>query len=190
MLSGLPLVLGSCLEHRAAPNCEFKAPPHSKEPGEDCTEDEQCVLGSVCFEGTCVGDGTLRVSLGWHVSSDFDLHVVTPEGAELYYADDNHSGGQLDVDDCVISCREPDDTHVENIFFGTSAQLGTYQVWVENFNGRRSGAFFIEVEGDGIYEFWEGSLAASPGAISQIFSFVFDPPPDMTSTDTSDTSGG
>jgi hypothetical protein len=183
MVAALPLGSGACLDHRAAPNCDYRPPPGSKEPGEPCGEDEECVPGSICFEGTCVGDGSLRVSLGWDVVSDFDLHLTTPDGGEIYYADPTHQGGQLDVDDCVLTCKDPFGIHVENIFFGDDAPIGNYQVWVENFNGRKSGDFFIEVEGEGIYEYWEGSLPASSGATSPIYPFFFDPPPPPMGTE-------
>jgi hypothetical protein len=170
------LGLGACLDHRASPDCKYGIVPGDKEPGDDCTEDEECIAGSVCFEGTCVGDGSLRVSLGWTAQSDFDLHVVVPNGAEIYYGDPAHSGGQLDVDDCVGECDNPDGVHVENVVFAESPMVGSYLVWVENFSGEAAGSFFIEVEGDGVYDYWEGDLPSSGGALSPIYEFLFDAP--------------
>lgn len=174
-LSFVPVVLGSCLDHRASPDCKYGVVPGDKEPGEDCEEDDECIPGSVCFEGTCVGDGSLRVSLGWQVQSDFDLHVVTPSGVEIYYANPDAAGGVLDVDDCVGNCSDPEGVHVENVVFAGTPQIGAYQVWVENFSGEDSGTFFIEVEGDEVYEYWDGTLPATEGATSSVNNFIFDP---------------
>ena len=169
------VVLGSCLDHRASPDCKYGVVPGDKEPGEECEGDDECIPGSVCFEGTCVGDGSLRVSLGWEVRSDFDLHVVTPSGVEIYYANPDAAGGVLDVDDCVGNCSDPDGVHVENIVFAGTPQTGGYQVWVENFSGEGSGTFFVEVEGDEVFEYWEGALPATEGFTSSVYTFIFDP---------------
>ncbi len=157
-------------------DCPFGIVPGTREPGERCDDDVDCVDDAVCFTGTCVGEGELRVSLAWEVHSDFDLHVILPNGHEIYYADPLHSTGELDVDDCITRCRDPDGTHVENVYFGANAQRGEYRVFVENFNGWRAGDFFIEVAGEGTRDMWDGRLPADSGARSQVFSFVHDPP--------------
>ncbi|HUU62220.1 MAG TPA: DUF6777 domain-containing protein [Acidimicrobiia bacterium] len=81
-----------------------------------------------------VGTGDVQVTLLWAHDSDMDLHVIDPDGFEIYYAaDTSSSGGQLDVDDI------PDDgdlsTHVENIFWPPDgAPPGTYSAFVRNFS--------------------------------------------------------
>jgi uncharacterized protein YfaP (DUF2135 family) len=115
----------------------------------------------VCFEGTCVAGGEVRVSLSWTVVSDFDLHVRTPDGIEVYFGNPIAGGGELDVDDCVgQSCRDPSGVHVENIFFDASASRGEYGVWVQNFDGAQAGAWDIEVAG-AVSAHWNGELAAA-----------------------------
>lgn len=149
-----------------------------RETGEACNEENPCAPGLTCFEGTCVGQGTLRVSLAWERRTDLDLHVVLPNGDEISWEDQDHPTGQLDVDDCIGNlCRDPDGPHVENIFFNTSALTGEYLVFVENFNGGRSTDFTVEVETeDGeLLGAWSGSLPASAGANSPTWSFVYDP---------------
>jgi len=138
------------------------------EPGEACTETEECVPGSVCFNEFCVGQGALRISLGFEVDTDFDLHVDTPLGSEIYYGSTTADGGTLDVDQCVSSCGSG--SHVENVVFYESAPGGTYTVRVENFNGRAGGAFTIEVAGAATQTF-NGSLPATAGA-EQEFTFT------------------
>jgi hypothetical protein len=143
--------------------------------GEPCESDVVCGEELVCFEGTCVGEGLLRVSLAWESVTDLDLHVVTPGGSEIYWDQPDHPTGMLDVDDCVVRCRDSTGVHVENVFFNADAQRGEYAVWVTNFNGRRAADFFVEVSGEGVSERWEGSLDSRSGAQSQVWTFVFNP---------------
>jgi hypothetical protein len=126
--------------------------------GEPCEETQECIPGSVCFNKYCVGAGSLRVSLAFSVDADFDLHVLTPGGSEIYFFNLEANGGLLDVDQCVAPCgTEP---HVENIVFDDTALSGEYEVWVVNFRGRAAGDFSIEVVGD-VSASFQGSLPAS-----------------------------
>lgn len=138
-------------------------------PGDPCDETEECVPGSVCFNQYCVGAGTLRVSLAFEVDSDFDLHVMTPSGAEIYFVNRTSDGGRLDVDQCISPCgTEP---HAENVVFEESVLPGAYQVWVVNYDGRNTGSFTIQVAGD-VTEAFEGTLPATSGAESERFMFT------------------
>lgn len=131
--------------------------PGTQEVGDPCAEDMHCVPNSVCFNEFCVGRGTLRVSLAFSVDSDFDLHLQTPSGEEIYYGNETADGGTLDVDQCVNDCGTS--SHVENIVFNGTAPSGTYEVWVENYDGRNGGPFTIEVAGD-VSQTFSGSLPA------------------------------
>jgi hypothetical protein len=134
--------------------------------GEPCTEEEKCVPSSICFEGFCVGEGDLRISLAFVADSDFDLHVMTPQGSEIYFANPIADGGELDVDQCVGVCDDAP-VHVENVVFANPAP-GTYLIWVENFDGRAAGTFDIEVAGNVSVAF-AGELAAVEAAPSEQF---------------------
>lgn len=132
-------------------------------PGSLC-EPDGCKERTTCFEGTCVGTGALRFSLSWTVVSDFDLHVKTPSGVEIFFGNSMGMGGELDVDDCVgNSCRSA--MHVENIVFEDDPMPGTYEVWVVNFNGGGSGSFQIQVTGAARGMF-TGTLPASANTSS------------------------
>ena len=117
-------------------------------PGDPCQGTIDCTPGHICWNHVCVGQGALRFSLAWQVLSDFDLHVVTPMGNEIYYGDQSYDGGELDVDDCVASCRDesPGAIHVENIFFLDDAPEGQYEVWVKNYSGEKSGDYTLEAQ--------------------------------------------
>ena len=46
-----------------------------------------------------VGTGEIQVSVSWDVESDVDLHLVEPNGEDIYYGNDlSASGGALDLD--------------------------------------------------------------------------------------------
>ncbi|PZD77244.1 YfaP family protein [Mesonia sp. K7] len=74
---------------------------------------------------------------------DLDLHVETPNGIEVYYANANADGGELDVDCYCSSCSQGPN---ENIYWedGT-APTGTYKYWVEYYgdcNGNSASSSF------------------------------------------------
>lgn len=78
-----------------------------------------------------VGTGALQVSLSWHTDSDVDLHLVEPNGREIYYHNkESSSGGTLDLDsnpDCRLD-------HVENeniTYEGVTPPRGHYKVRVD-----------------------------------------------------------
>ena len=141
-------------------------------PGDPCNGTVDCTPGSICWNRICVTEGTLRFSLAWTVTSDFDLHVLTPLGSEIYYANHTADGGQLDVDDCVSACRNPAGTHVENIYWAATPPSGTYTVWVENYDGESEGTYTIEVAGATGGPF-TGTLPATSGVESTRHTVTF-----------------
>ena len=82
------------------------------------------------------GTGEITVSLLWDSTDDVDLHILTPDGSEIYYGNRSTGGGELDIDANTSSNMM--DNPVENIFFTTPA-AGTYTVWIEDYNDRTDG---------------------------------------------------
>jgi Protein of unknown function (DUF2510) len=81
-----------------------------------------------------VGTGAVEATLSWVGDTDMDLHVIDPNGAEIYYSSDSSpSGGKLDRDQipgCGNSSR-----NAEHIFWpATGAPSGQYQVFVVAFD--------------------------------------------------------
>lgn len=80
------------------------------------------------------GTGLLQVSLSWDQLNDVDLHVIEPNGTEIYYGNDSSAnGGVLDVDSnagCGI-----DGINNENIYYEDSPEVtienGEYEVLVD-----------------------------------------------------------
>lgn len=163
-LAVLSWVTGGCVERLLTDELDEFLEDAS--PGESCEDDLDCAPGHSCFEETCVGSGELRVSLSWAEVTDLDLHVLTPDGIEISYLDPHHPFGQLDVDDCVAgNCRTSDGVNVENVVFEPHAPRGTYQIWVENFDGRQAAFWEIEVAGD-VLGHWSGELRDTQGSQS------------------------
>lgn len=83
-----------------------------------------------------VGTGKLQVSLSWDQLNDIDLHLVEPDGSEIYYGNDqSSSGGILDLDSnpgCAI-----DSVNNENITYSeteSAIQSGEYIVRVDMYS--------------------------------------------------------
>lgn len=81
---------------------------------------------------TTVGTGDVQVNVSWDVDSDVDLHVVDPNGEEIYYGHSTSTttGGSLDLDSnagCSL-----DHKRSENITWPSGrAPRGTYTVRVD-----------------------------------------------------------
>jgi hypothetical protein len=130
---------------------------------------EQCGAGLLCFNSYCVGSGALRVSLAWSVNSDFDLHVRTPAGDEIFWKHREAGGGKLDVDQCVLGCWGS--AHVENVVFEKLPANGTYTVWVVQYDPRAAGDFTIDVQAGDAKKSFVGTLSAQANAESERFTF-------------------
>ncbi len=79
-----------------------------------------------------VGTGKLQVSLSWDQINDVDLHLVEPNGAEIYYAiGSSANGGELDLDSNA-GCNL-DYVNNENITYAetTTVESGEYIVRVD-----------------------------------------------------------
>ncbi|MEO0473040.1 MAG: hypothetical protein AAF206_25725 [Bacteroidota bacterium] len=80
------------------------------------------------------GTGNLQVSLSWDIDNDIDLHLVQPDGEEIYYGNPGSTtGGLLDVDSnpiCII-----DGIRNENITYDEDAVVlaGEYIVRVDHY---------------------------------------------------------
>ncbi len=79
-----------------------------------------------------VGTGKLQVSLSWDQANDVDLHLIEPNGFEIYYGDATSSnGGILDLDSnaaCSI-----DNVNNENITYSDTSvvEAGEYIVNID-----------------------------------------------------------
>ena len=107
-----------------------------------------------------VGTGDVQVTLAWDVDSDVDLHVVGPDGEEIYYGNrESASGGELDLDsnaDCEI-----DGVRNENITWPVGqAPRGTYTVRVNYWSscGVDRTNYTVRVNNGGAVQLFTGSF--------------------------------
>ncbi len=99
-------------------------------------------------------DGPIQVSVSWDKPTDVDLHVIDPDGEEIYFAhpESFETGGELDLDSnaaCSI-----DGVNNENITWGDNDDpvSGTYTVevhyWSACSEGTTNYIVTVRVEGE------------------------------------------
>jgi uncharacterized protein YfaP (DUF2135 family) len=116
---------------------------------------------------THVLTGDIQVSVSWDVDNDIDLHVVDPNGFELYWDQDvSPEGGLLDLDSNAACSQDGVDN--ENIVWPKGKAIpGTYIVRVDNFDNCLGAAvnYVVTVQkGDRPPQTFTGSFAAGdPG---------------------------
>lgn len=95
-------------------------------------------------------DGEFRASLSWASLNDLDLHMVEPNGNEIYYGNmhSRNRKGRLDLDNTRGGTK--DNPALENIYFIKARDMaeGRYKVFVRNFSGSNTNesGFDFEVE--------------------------------------------
>ena len=98
-----------------------------------------------------LGTGDVQATLRWNGDADLDLHVIDPDGVEIFYQNARSpSGGLLDVDmvpDCGDSAA-----NVENVFWPEGGSIpGLYQAFVYHFDAScaESAEYVLELRIDG-----------------------------------------
>ncbi|MDJ0954835.1 MAG: hypothetical protein QNJ81_14250, partial [Acidimicrobiia bacterium] len=98
-----------------------------------------------------LGTGDVQATLRWSGDADLDLHVIDPEGVEIFYENARSpSGGLLDVD-MVPDCGEAG-TNVENVFWPEGGSIpGLYQAFVYHYDTSCAGSadYVLELKIDG-----------------------------------------
>jgi hypothetical protein len=83
---------------------------------------------------TTVAASDVEVSLNWDVDTDLDLHVVEPDGEEIYYGNTtSSSGGMLDLDSnaaCDLDHKRAEHVTWPNV----TPPHGTYTVIVDSWS--------------------------------------------------------
>ncbi len=102
------------------------------------------------------GYGDVQITLTWDNGADLDLHVIDPNGEEIWW---NHtysvSDGKLDVDDI-------DGYGPENIFWPRlKAPDGTYKVYIHHYpwdNKPKSSNYTVLINAFGVIKKYTGSI--------------------------------
>lgn len=114
---------------------ELVARPDPADPtGTDASSPPGFTEDGSFYNGIALGTGDVQVSLTWDSTDDLDLHVVDPNGDEIFYGDPvSPSGGELDVDSNA-ACAATTDTPVENVFWPDGGSpSGDYEVQVRHY---------------------------------------------------------
>jgi hypothetical protein len=143
--------------------------PASRDAGNSLSEQ---VLDEQLIEAQA-GSGEITVSMLWSTADDFDLHIITPSGAEIYYSNPSADGGTLDVD------RQASDTAIvaapiENIYFASPPE-GTYKVYIYNYCDRTEGGasdYMVRVTVGGESQTFTGRLDGT-GSTADILEFRY-----------------
>lgn len=116
-----------------------------------------------------VGTGDVAVSLSWDqgINNDLDLHVVDPNGFEVYYAQQTSPEyGELDLDSNA-ACIDDGVNNEHVVWPAGAAPRGTYTVRVDNFENCTAKAvnYVVTVQRTGKpAQTFSGSFAAAdPG---------------------------
>ena len=105
---------------------------------------------------------------------DLDLHVLTPDGTEIYYDNPSGQGGTLDLDCLCGDCANGPN---ENIYWveGT-APKGTYKFWVEYYeacNGDNASSNFTlrRIENSSVKEEYTGTMSSEGKSTVYTFNY-------------------
>ena len=117
--------------------------------------------------------GEITISLMWDSADDLDLHVFTPDGSEIYFANDVAGGGELDVDSNAFE-DEISDSPVENIYFAEPAP-GEYWVYIDNYMDRSDGEtnYLVRVTVGDQSETFRGTIDGTDTVI-EVVGFQYD----------------
>lgn len=107
------------------------------------------------------GTGDVKVTLSFDRLHDLDLHVIEPNGEEIFYDNRNSStGGWLDLDSG--STCEASSANAENIFWPPGgAPAGQYRVTVQNYQQCSPGPieFTVRIAYDSVVNTYTGTFA-------------------------------
>jgi hypothetical protein len=99
-----------------------------------------------------LGTGDVQATLRWSGDADLDLHVIDPDGFEIFFENARSpSGGQLDVD-MVPDCGSSGG-NVENVFWPEGGSVpGVYQAFVYHYDSScaSSASYELELKIDGV----------------------------------------
>ncbi len=149
---------------------------------EPCASSAECSTGLTCVADNCLQAGRMTVTLSWQADTDLDIQLQLPDGTLLSSALDATiaaQGGRITRDECYREEECVDGAthaHVEHIVwpYDKKPPEGTYNVWVENHNGKAAANYEVDVRMQGATEHLEGSVAGTEKALSARGAFIVD----------------
>ena len=153
--------------------------PNASTPGTEggqtgvaCESAGDCGSGTTCAAGRCELEAALIVAMTWRDNTDVDLHLVQPNGEEVYYRNrTTDAGARFSLDACIASRCEEGTERREAVRYEGWAPGGTYRLFATNFDGVTGASVTIEVIQNGQTQTFTANLSAEEGATSQEFTF-------------------
>ena len=128
--------------------------------------------------GNVTGDLCCRLS--WFNTDDLDLHMVEPNGYEIYFGNRGRRSpgcGMLDVDMNAGYSSKLTRTPVENIFYTYALQMheGNYRLFVKNFRRRETNdpGFTVELDFKGDVKTFNYPQAVRDNAVVEVARFSY-----------------
>lgn len=124
-----------------------------------------------------MGTGDVQATLRWNSLNDLDLHVIDPEGHEIFFRNKSSpTGGLLDVDNNAGCGDNGTERPVENIFWpANGAPHGQYQVSVVFYqkcdSNTDSSAFSVTLLVDGVTKTFSGEVSETNKTF-EVYSFT------------------
>ncbi|MDR0756797.1 MAG: hypothetical protein LBF85_03015 [Tannerella sp.] len=109
------------------------------------------------------GYGEIKVTLTWNNVNDIDLHVIDPNGEEIYWNHKNSaSGGKLDYDNRVSHGPE-------NIYWPEAKLTGNYLVEVHHYEGTTAANYSVYINAFGRSKVVTGSISPEEMKLVAVF---------------------
>lgn len=142
--------------------------------GQACQETEACGGGLACEAGFCANAGELRIALVWEGRTDLDLHIMTPNGEEIYYRNRIATdGGEFKKDGCIGDrCEGETGPFSEAVLWEGIPTAGTYEMWAINYDGLEGVSARFEIRHNGQLETFSTQIGAAAGTKSEVFTYA------------------
>lgn len=140
--------------------------------GTACQHMGECGGGMACVSGVCETESVLVVSMTWEANTDLDLHLIQPNGEEVYYRNrETRDGARFAQDACIADRCEPGTERREIIRYHSFAPGGEYRVFAVNYDGQEAATATVEVIYEGQTETFTLNLGAQAGEESHEITF-------------------
>jgi len=116
-------------------------------------------------------DALIRISLGWNVLDDYDIHMIAPGNNHIHYG---NKQGILDID-MNVADTESVRGAVENMILN-NPKIGEYKIYIENYTYREpiGGGFTVETEYKGKIEHYSYNRMLKHKEKVYVLNFIYD----------------
>jgi membrane-bound inhibitor of C-type lysozyme len=126
-----------------------------------------------CQYGSCDPAPALTVTITWQEQTDIDLHLIQPDGEEVYYRNrETSAGARFIKDSCIQHNCAPETQRQETVEYEQATLGGEYAVFITNYDGSAPARVSLEAVLGGVKVLDEIiSMSDERGYESQQYSF-------------------